>query len=315
MSTLPNATLRTDAMIRLRRSAGRASQAPRARASETRPPLLDAETERALIIAWKQHGDRQALDRLVRSYQALVTRVAGQYRLGSVPFADLVSEGNVGLMYAIEKFDVERGFRLSTYAVWWIRATISELALAGSSLVKGVTNERHRRILFNLRRIKARLGDLAAGDLSPEATATIAEELGVAEADVTHVNGWATAREMSLNVGPGDEESRTDWQETLIDPADDPETAVISDDEHRKRQHMVRSALTTLDTREQHIIARRHLAEEPEKLVDISRRFGVSRERVRQIEARALAKLRRRVAAMGAAGDAASGDPVANGLR
>ncbi len=302
-----NMNVRTDSLFKVRSAAGRSAAG--AKPAPSRPPLLSPEVERDLIVRWQSQGDRAALDHLVASYQGLVARIAAPYRNGGVAFADLISEGNVGLIHAIEKFDVNRGFRLSTYAVWWIRALVSELAVTSASLIKGATSDRHRRILFNLPKLKARMGMAGTTELSPEATAFIARELGVEEEDVTHVHGWSKTRELSVNVGiHGEEDSRTDWQDTLVDPTADPEARVMEADERSKRRALVRQAMDSLDARERHILSRRHFSEEPETFVDLSRHFGVTRERVRQLEARALKKLRRRVLELAETGMFADSD-------
>lgn len=258
--------------------------------------LLDAETEAQLIKAWQARQDQRALERLVTSYQVLVAKIAARYRTSGIPMEDLISEGNVGLMNAIGKFDLERGYRLSTYAMWWIRAAISDLALGSSSIVRGVSTERQKRIFFALRRTKSRMSGTEPGSTTNECIDVVSETLGISHKDVEDVNTWMESKDLSVNVAPEFEESTgEEWQEFLVDDAADPETRLLHADEQSKRSTLMRNALETLDDRERHIVLERHLAEEPSKLSDIGDHFGITRERVRQIETRALEKLRRRV--------------------
>ncbi|TVR78416.1 MAG: sigma-70 family RNA polymerase sigma factor [Rhodospirillales bacterium] len=254
-------------------------------------PMLDAATEADLVRRWQQHRDVRASEQLVGSYQRLVVKMASDYRAYGLPFADLVSEGNVGLMQAVERFEVDRGFRLATYAMWWIRAAITDYVVRSSSLVRLVTNEHRKKLFFNLRRLKAKYQPLEDAALSPEATAAIARELGVPEAEVAIMDQRLSHRDVSVNAGVGGD-SEVEWQDLLISEGDDQEKQVIEADEHSKRRALLRDALQQLDTRERHIIVERKLREEPAKLAELSAYYGLSRERVRQIEARAVAKLR-----------------------
>ncbi|MCW5699086.1 MAG: RNA polymerase factor sigma-32 [Rhodospirillales bacterium] len=259
-------------------------------------PFLDAETEAMLVSRWHAHKDPLALDRLVASFQGLVHRVARQHLGYGLPLEDLVSEGNVGLMHAIERFDPTRGFRLSTYAMWWIRAGISEFVINTSSLVRGITTESHKRLFFNLQRLKIKFGATDGGELPDSAVTAIATELDVSTADVVRVNQWFNSKELSINapLRAGDD-GTSEWQDILADPAQDHEVQMLQSDELRKRRALVRDAMDVLDTRERRIVVQRHLKDKPRKLCELGEELGVSRERVRQIEVRALDKLRKRI--------------------
>ncbi|TVR98639.1 MAG: sigma-70 family RNA polymerase sigma factor [Rhodospirillales bacterium] len=255
-------------------------------------PMLDASTEADLVRRWQQQRDRRASEQLVGSYQRLVIKIASQYRAYGLPFADLVSEGNVGLMQAVDRFDVDRGFRLATYAMWWIRAAITDYVVRSSSLVRMVTNEHRKRLFFNLKRLKAKHQPLEDATLGPEAITAIATELGVPEAEVIVMDQRLSHRDVSVNAGFGSD-TEAEWQDFLISEGDDQETLVIKADEHDKRRALLNHALQQLDTRERHIIVERKLRDDPVKLSELSNHYGLSRERVRQIEARAIEKLRR----------------------
>ncbi len=278
------------------RGLGSPSAFPRTTKAGAPVPLLDAETEVKLIDRWQQHGDAKALARVVASFQILVSRIAARFRASGLPTEDLVSEGNVGLMHAIAKFDTSRGLRLSTYAMWWIHAAISDYALSSSSLVRGVSTERQKRIFFALRRLKSRLSTLEPQDGKPDYVTTVAEKLGVSRADVADIDTWKEGQSLSINAAPEFEDGAGDeWQDLLVDDAPDPETETLHANEHSRRRLAMHEAMTTLNERELYIVRRRHLAEDPCKLSDIGEHFGITRERVRQIEVRALEKLRRRV--------------------
>lgn len=255
--------------------------------------LLDSETELHLITQWQRHRDSAALDRLVDCYQCLVKKIAARFRASGLPMEDLIAEGNVGLLHAIGKFDCGRGLRLSTYAMWWIRAAISNYALGSSSIVRGIVTDRQKRVFFALRRMKPR----ADAVLPVETVRALADELNVAPAEVEEVQAWLTSRDASINApsAGGEDEPGEEWQDRLRDEAPDPEAALMAADEAAKRRAMLDSVLSTLNAREQHIVRTRHLAETPCRLSDLGAHFGITRERVRQIEAAALKKLRRRV--------------------
>jgi RNA polymerase sigma-32 factor len=258
-----------------------------------RYPMLDPETEAALARQWRDHRDPRAAERLVGGYQRLVVKIARDYRAYGLPFPDLISEGNIGLMQAVDKFDVDRGYRLATYAMWWIRAAITDYVLRQSSLVRTVTNESRKKLFFNLRRLRAK--HQAADDegrLSAEAITAIATELGVPEADVIVMDQQLVARDVSVNalVGPNMD---SEWQDFLVSESEDQEVRLIQDDERDKRRISLESALAQLETRERNILIERKLKDNPPKLAELSVRYGVSRERVRQIEMRAFEKLKK----------------------
>jgi RNA polymerase sigma-32 factor len=258
-----------------------------------RYPMLDAETEAALARRWRDHRDPRAAERLVGGYQRLVVKIARDYRAYGLPFPDLISEGNIGLMQAVDKFDVDRGYRLATYAMWWIRAAVTDYVLRQSSLVRTVTNESRKKLFFNLRRLRAKhhAGE-DDGRLSAEAIAAIATELGVPEADVIVMDQQLVARDVSVNalVGPNMD---AEWQDFLVSEGEDQEVRLIQDDERDKRRVSLESALAQLETRERNILIERKLKDNPPKLAELSVRYGVSRERVRQIEMRAFEKLKK----------------------
>lgn len=261
-----------------------------------RTTLLSAETEAHLISRWQTHSDAKALERIVASFQILVAKIAMRYRTSGLPMEDLMSEGNVGLLHAIGKFDPQRGCRLSTYAVWWIHAAISDYTLATSSIVRAVTTERQKRVFFALRRLKARLSSAEHEGSTSDYVTTVAETLGVSPADVTDIDNWIESRDVSFNAAPEFEEGPgEEWQDLLADDAADPEAEFLESDEESKQRAFVKEAIGFLDDRERLIVCERHLAEQPSKLADIGAQLGITRERVRQLETRALEKLRRRV--------------------
>lgn len=257
-----------------------------------RYPMLDAETEADLARRWRDYRDPEAAERLVGGYQRLVVKIARDYRAYGLPFADLISEGNIGLMQAVDKFDVDRGFRLATYAMWWIRAAVTDYVLRQSSLVRTVTNENRKKLFFNLRRLRAKHQASDDGRLSPEAITAIATELDVPESDVVVMDQRMVARDVSVNVAiSGD--SGAEWQDFLISEGDNQEIRMIQEDERDKRRNSLERALAQLDTRERNILIERKLKDNPPKLAELSVRYGVSRERVRQIELRAFEKLKK----------------------
>jgi RNA polymerase sigma-32 factor len=278
-----------------------------------RTPFLSAETETNLLTAWIQHRDRKAVERLVVSYQPLVAKMASQFRRCRLPMADLVAEGNVGLMLAISKFDPAHGVRLSTYAMWWIRAAINDYVLASSSVVKAVTTEHHKRLFFNLGRLKARLqyGDCEL--LTDDGVRQVASRLAVSEDDVVRMDRWLCGKDLSINVLAGEEDAGREWQEALVDPSPDQEQKLMDADEQKWRRAALADALASLDDRERIIVRERFLADQPRRLVELGERFGITRERVRQIETRALHKLQKRVrenAAHQGLWSAPTGDPA-----
>jgi RNA polymerase sigma-32 factor len=259
-------------------------------------PLLEPEEEFMLAKRWRATGDADAAHRLVTSHLRLVAKIAMGYRGYGLPLSELVSEGNVGMMQAVKRFDPDRGFRLSTYAMWWIRAAIQEYILHSWSLVKMGTTAAQKKLFFNLRRMKAQMRQLDEGDLPPETVEKIATQLGVAEQDVVQMNRRLAAPDHSLNApvrndGDGDGE----WQDWLVDEADNQEVRLAEDEEGKRRQSLLDKALVTLNERERSILTERRLKEDPATLEDLSQKFGISRERVRQIEVRAFEKLQRAV--------------------
>ena len=257
-------------------------------------PLLTADQERELTNRWRDDGDRDALTLLLGSHLRLVIKIARRNSGYGLSIADLIAEGNTGLMQAVGRFDPDRGFRFATYAHWWIRAAIQEFVLRNSSLVRMGTTAAQKKLFFNLRRLKSSLNAYEEGDLSPEIAATIAAELGVSEDEVVEMNRRLTGGESSLNVLVG-EGSDTSLQDLLRDEGPDQETAFGEVEEFRKRWALVEKALERLTPREREILTERKLGDNPKTLEELSKVFGVSRERIRQIEANALNKLKKTV--------------------
>ena len=255
-------------------------------------PMLEREEEFMLAKRWREHDDTEAAHQLVTSHLRLVAKIARSYQGYGLPLADLISEGNVGLMRAVKGFDPDRGFRLATYAMWWIRAAITEYVLRSWSMVKIGTVAAQKKLFFGLRKIKDKLKIIDAGELSPEQTAQIAEAMDVPEADVTVMNRRLTAGDVSLNA-PLTGEDATEHLDLLVDDRADQETLLQESEEGQLRSRMLTTALTTLKDRERHIITERRLKEEPSTLEDLAKIYGISRERVRQIEVRAFEKLQK----------------------
>jgi RNA polymerase sigma-32 factor len=266
--------------------------------------ILDAKTEAELIVRWRERRDQAAGHRLFHCYRHLIRTLAGRYRGFGVAVPDLIAEGNVGLLQALERFDISRGFRLSTYAVWWIRAAMSE-AVLNAPMVKAAVGEEAKRLFFNLRRVKIKVGALGTGDLSPDAVAAIAQDLEVRETEVVRMNRWLDGRDVSLNTPIGrDAHSGDVLQDLLLNNADqDDEARIIRNDERRKQAALVRQSLASLSERERHIVTERWLKEEPRTLADIGGEYGLTRERVRQIEVSALKKLKKKAQASALAAD------------
>ncbi|MFN0113553.1 MAG: RNA polymerase sigma factor RpoH [Paracoccaceae bacterium] len=264
-------------------------------------PLLEPEEEYMLAKRWREHGDSVAAHRLVTSHLRLVAKIAMGYRGYGLPVSELISEGNVGMMQAVKRFDPERGFRLSTYAMWWIRASIQEYILHSWSLVKLGTTASQKKLFFNLRRAKARLQIMDDRDLTPEKITKIATELGVPEADVVQMNRRLQGRDASLNAPlRADGESDLEWQDWLVDETADQEVKYAEVQEFDRRRSLMEEAMKTLNERERKILVERRLKEEPATLEDLSAVYKVSRERVRQIEARAYEKLEKAVRSLAA---------------
>ncbi|MGP9805754.1 RNA polymerase sigma factor RpoH [Paracoccus sp. NSM] len=260
-------------------------------------PLLQPEEEYMLAKAWADHQDSEAAHRLVTSHLRLAAKIAMGYRGYGLPQAEVISEANVGLMQAVKRFDPEKGFRLATYAMWWIRASIQEYILRSWSLVKMGTTSAQKKLFFNLRKAKSRIGALEEGDLRPENVAQIAHDLNVTEQEVIDMNRRLSGGDASLNatVGSGDGESAAQWQDWLEDEDADQASAYAESEELDARRQMLIAAMDALNERERDILMERRLRDEPMTLEDLSTRYGVSRERIRQIEVRAFEKLQDRM--------------------
>ncbi len=259
-------------------------------------PLLAPQEEYMLAKRWREHGDPDAAYKLVTSHLRLVAKIAMGYRGYGLPVAELISEGNVGMMQAVKRFDPEQGFRLSTYAIWWIRAAIQEYILRSWSLVKMGTTAAQKKLFFNLRRLKRQLGLIEGGDLAPESVKSIAETLNVREAEVVEMNRRLAAADQSLNT-PVREDGETDWQDWLEDASESQEQRLGEQEEIRLRRDLVDRAMRRLTDRERRIVVERKLSETPKTLDELSKEYGITRERVRQIEERAIFKLQQGVKA------------------
>ncbi|MBW6525609.1 RNA polymerase sigma factor RpoH [Sphingomonas sp. RHCKR7] len=256
-------------------------------------PILAPEQEYMLAKRFQEHGDTEAAAQLVTSHLRLVAKIAMGYRGYGLPVSELISEGNIGLMQGVKKFEPDRGFRLATYAMWWIRASIQEFILRSWSLVKMGTTAAQKKLFFNLRRMKARLDAFEDGDLRPEDVQKIATDLGVTEADVVSMNRrMAMGGDTSLNVSMR-EDGEGQWQDWLQDDAPLQDKIVADQQEADVRHDMLVNAMADLNDREKHILTERRLTDDPKTLEELSQVYGVSRERVRQIEVRAFEKLQR----------------------
>ena len=258
-------------------------------------PMLQPDEEYMLAKSWREHGDRPAAERLVTSHLRLVAKIAMGYRGYGLPIGEVVSEGNVGLMQAVKRFEPDKGFRLATYAMWWIKASIQEYILRSWSLVKMGTTANQKKLFFNLRKAKSRISALDEGDLKPDQVKQIATKLGVPEQDVIDMNR-RLAGDASLNA-PLRDEGESEWQDWLVDDESNQEVRLVESEEAGNRLAALREALGVLNPRERRIFEARRLAEDPITLEDLSAEFGVSRERVRQIEVRAFEKVQEAVKA------------------
>ncbi|MDB2324703.1 RNA polymerase sigma factor RpoH [Alphaproteobacteria bacterium] len=259
-------------------------------------PMLEPKQEYMLAKSWKEKGDVEAAHQLVTSHLRLVAKIAMGYRGYGLPVADLISEGNLGMMHAVKKFEPEKGFRLATYAMWWIKAAIQEYILRSWSLVKIGTTAGQKKLFFNLRRIKGQIQAIDEGDLKPEQVTHIADRLNVTEAEVMSMNQRMAGNDRSLNVPLSrDGEGSGEWQDWLEDDAIDQETNFAEHEEYSARQGLMVEAMKDLNEREQRILQARRLAEPPLTLEDLATEFSVSRERIRQIEVRAFEKLQKAV--------------------
>jgi len=255
-------------------------------------PMLTAEEELALSKRWRDAEDMDAAHKLVTSHLRLVAKIAMGYRGYGLPVGELISEGNVGMMQAVRRFDPERGFRLATYAMWWIRAAIQEYILHSWSLVKMGTTAAQKKLFFNLRRLKGQMQAIDDGDLQPEQVAKIAHALAVPEQDVVNMNRRLSASDSSLNA-PVRADSEGEWQDWLVDDSESQEETIAERQELTGRKALLANALKTLNERERHILIERRLKDNPTTLEELSQHYAISRERVRQIEVRAFEKLQK----------------------
>ena len=257
-------------------------------------PMLETDEEFMLAKRWREHGDVAAAHRLVTSHLRLVAKIAMGYRGYGLPLGELISEGHVGMMQAVKRFEPDRGFRLATYAMWWIRASIQEYILHSWSLVKLGTTAAQKKLFFNLRKLKSRLQALDEGDLAPETVSEIARQLAVSEDDVVSMNRRLAGPDHSLNV-PVDGADGSSWQDWLVDGSDDQEQTLAESEELEQRRGLLGHALGRLNERERRIFCERRLEDDPLTLEQLSKEYGISRERVRQIEVRAFEKVQKAV--------------------
>jgi RNA polymerase sigma-32 factor len=277
-------------------------------------PMLEPQDEYMLAKRWREHGDRDAAHKLVTSHLRLVAKIAMGYRGYGLPISEVISEGNVGLMQAVKRFEPEKGFRLATYAMWWIKAAIQEYILRSWSLVKMGTTANQKKLFFNLRKAKSKISALEEGDLRPDQVKLIAKRLGVTEQDVVDMNR-RLGGDVSLNAPIREDGDSGEWQDWLVDDVStDQETRLAESEESDNRRKALGEALSVLNERERRIFEARRLADDPITLEDLAAEFGVSRERVRQIEVRAFEKVQRavksRIAAMETRPAAAPALPV-----
>ncbi len=255
-------------------------------------PMLSPDEELSLSYKWRDDSDMEAAHKLVTSHLRLVAKIAMGYRGYGLPVGELISEGNIGMMQAVKRFDPDRGFRLATYAMWWIRAAIQEYILHSWSLVKMGTTAAQKQLFFNLRRLKGQMQAIDDGDLRPEQVASIAKTLAVPEQDVVNMNRRLSAPDHSLNA-PLRAESEGEWQDWLVDTSDTQEDVLAEHEEMSGRKTLLENALQTLNARERHILTERRLRDDPSTLEALSAEYKVSRERVRQIEVRAFEKVQK----------------------
>ncbi|MGI9415008.1 MAG: RNA polymerase sigma factor RpoH [Hyphomicrobiales bacterium] len=254
-------------------------------------PMLEPDQEYMLAKSWREHDDRDAAHQLVTSHLRLVAKIAMGYRGYGLPVSEIVSEGNVGLMQAVKRFDPEKGFRLATYAMWWIRAAIQEFILRSWSLVKMGTTANQKKLFFNLRKVKGQIQALEEGDLHPDQVTEIATRLGVTEEDVVSMNR-RLGGDTSLNA-PLRQDAEGEWMDWLVDDTDDQETQLAASEELTARREMLVTAMDKLNERERRIFEARRLNDDPLTLEELSQEFNVSRERIRQIEVRAFEKVQK----------------------
>ncbi len=255
-------------------------------------PMLPKEEEFMLAKRWLEHEDAEAAEKMVTSHLRLVAKIAMGYRGYGLPIAEVISEGNVGLMQSVKKFDPDKGFRLATYAMWWIRASIQEYILRSWSLVKLGTTAAQKKLFFNLRRIKGEINAIEQGDLRPEQVTEIATRLNVTEKEVISMNGRMSGSDASLNVPMG-QDGDMEWMDWLADEEPNQAAEFADKQEHDARMDLLNQAMENLNEREQHILTERRLTDEPKTLEELSEVYSVSRERIRQIEVRAFEKLQK----------------------
>ena len=255
-------------------------------------PLLEPQEEYMLAKRWKEHEDQEAAARMVTSHLRLVAKIAMGYRGYGLPLGEVISEGNVGLMQAVKRFEPEKGFRLATYAMWWIKASIQEYILRSWSLVKIGTTAAQKKLFFNLRRMKGEIKALEEGDLNQKNLEKIATTLDVSEQEVIDMNRRMSGPDSSLNA-PVRADSEGEWQDWLVDGSDNQETVLADQEEMTERRKMLTDGMKVLNERERGILAARRLQDNPQTLEDLSQEYGISRERVRQIEVRAFEKLQK----------------------
>jgi RNA polymerase sigma-32 factor len=257
-------------------------------------PMLEPQEEYMFAKRWREHGDRDAAHRLVTSHLRLVAKIAMGYRGYGLPISEVISEGNVGLMQAVKRFEPEKGFRLATYAMWWIKASIQEYILRSWSLVKMGTTANQKKLFFNLRKAKSKISALEEGDLHPDQVKVIAKRLGVTENDVVEMNR-RLGGDVSLNAPIREEGDSGEWQDWLVDDSDSQESRLVQSEEAENRRRALSQSLSVLNDRERRIFEARRLADDPITLEELAEEFGVSRERVRQIEVRAFEKVQKAV--------------------
>src|SRR5262245_2326898 len=264
-------------------------------------PMLEGQEEYVLAKRWREHGDRDAAHKLITSHLRLVTKIARDYRGYALPISEVISEGNIGLLQAVERFEPEKGFRLATYATWWIKAAIQDYILRSWSLVKMGTTANQKKLFFNLRKAKSKISALSEGDMRQDQVKVIAKQLGVTETDVIDMNR-RLGGDVSLNVTIREDADSGEWQDWLIDESPDQETTLAASEEFDNRRKTLFDALGVLNERERRIFEGRRLAEDPSTLAELADEFGISRERTRQIEVSSFEKVQKtvkhRVAAM-----------------
>ncbi len=258
-------------------------------------PILEKDDEQQLGALWREKGDTEAAHKLVTSHLRLVVKMAMKYRGYGLPVADLISEGNIGLMRAVKKFEPEKGFRLSTYAMWWIKASITEYVLKSWSMVKLGTVASQKKLFFSLRNVKAKLNILESGDLSSEQAKLISSKMGVSESDIIHMNGRLSVRDLSLNAPMSQDDDSAEFIDSLVDESATPEQVYANREQQNVMHEHLANAVASLPERERHIFTERKLKDDPPTLEELGESYGISRERVRQLEARAFERVQKAV--------------------